>query len=684
MRKMPRNPFQDRINSLNLKDLEEGLKIDAYLKKSSDPIPDDINSQVFPQTDFPQVNVLKPEELSMKDLLDQIQIQTILNNNTVPFVEKKIKSEVTQEMIKDFQNESAKPVNINGTLYKFRPPDLEIKLKDLPPEFPDEATYKAEINRIWTQEVHTYAVIRKNLSQLVDQTERINIDYSNGRISDAEFMKARNHYGVQIDKLEQDRKQIEMTLDSLQKDYDDYEEKRLENVALIDKIKKENKQNLTAYEDEIKSRNTGMEVAQQEGESDADYAQRMIDTAHTTVDPSQVELQAKLYLFNTMKDRMNELMPAYKSEEVLKIIIQHGGYEKLQSVKDSWTSVRKLLVDTYGNVGQAENMDNVAQLMYNYSPKAVVRPAAMASSAAPIPTVPTPNLSTTSSTLPTYSLTSKPKVATHFTKYLPSPVGYVPIPPAPPPPPQISKYTSFADIQSGKKYPLPSVEIARKHVPKPSTQPTNPLASRSVTHPQPSRTSAVRNPGEVGLEEKSPSRKSPIKSPSKTRDKLPMDVISYEFLRTVLDENGLPFLSGNSSHSRKTNYRTALNAGLIPDRPELKPQSEVSRMDVNELQQYLASKGIRGANGGDPTKQKSKEVLMRMYSRYASEEMRGSGVSDIKSRFEIVDGEIQSGNNNPQLMRDAKKLLKEMVQQKMIALYEAQSHMKHLRKMNKI
>jgi len=259
-----------------------------------------------------------------------------------------------------------------------------------------------------------------------------------------------------------------------------------------------------------------------------------------------------------------------------------------------------------------------------------------------------------------------------LTKYLPQPYQELPIPPAPPPPPQISQYKSFADIQSGRKYPLPNVEIARKHVPKPSTQPSNPLS-----------TSGVKIPREVGLEpEKTPSRKSPTKSPSK--NKLPMDVISYDFLRTVLDENGLPFLSGNSSHSRKTNYRTALNAGLIPDRPELKPQSEVSRMDVNELQQYLASKGIRGANGGDPTKQKSKEVLMRMYTRYASEEMRGSGVSDIKERFAIIDGEIQAGNNNPQLMRDAKKLLKEMVQQKMITLYEAQSHMKHLRKINKI
>jgi hypothetical protein len=76
-------------------------------------------------------------------------------------------------------------------------------------------------------------------------------------------------------------------------------------------------------------------------------------------------------------------------------------------------------------------------------------------------------------------------------------------------------------------------------------------------------------------------------------------------------------------------------------------------------------------------------MLLRMYDRYATPELQGKGI-DLKSRFAIVDGEIQSGNNNPQLMRDAKKLLKEMTQQKMITLYEAKSHMKHLRKINKI
>jgi predicted kinase len=64
----------------------------------------------------------------------------------------------------------------------------------------------------------------------------------------------------------------------------------------------------------------------------------------------------------------------------------------------------------------------------------------------------------------------------------------------------------------------------------------------------------------------------------------------------------------------------------------------------------------------------------------------GSGIKvrNIKDEFAIIDGEIQSGNNNPQLMRDARKLLKEMVQKKLVTLYEAQTHMKHLRKINKI
>ena len=80
-----------------------------------------------------------------------------------------------------------------------------------------------------------------------------------------------------------------------------------------------------------------------------------------------------------------------------------------------------------------------------------------------------------------------------------------------------------------------------------------------------------------------------------------------------------------------------------------------------------------------------KEVLA-LFDKY---KLTGSGfksehIRNIKDEFAIIDGEIQAGNNNPQLMRDARKMLKEMVTKKLVTLYEAQIHMKHLRKINKI
>jgi hypothetical protein len=56
-------------------------------------------------------------------------------------------------MIKDFQNEMSKPVEINGKFYKFRPPDVDLKIKDLPPELPDETTYKQGITLVAEKEI---------------------------------------------------------------------------------------------------------------------------------------------------------------------------------------------------------------------------------------------------------------------------------------------------------------------------------------------------------------------------------------------------------------------------------------------------------------------------------------------------------------------------------------------------
>jgi predicted kinase len=84
------------------------------------------------------------------------------------------------------------------------------------------------------------------------------------------------------------------------------------------------------------------------------------------------------------------------------------------------------------------------------------------------------------------------------------------------------------------------------------------------------------------------------------------------------------------------------------------------------------------------------QLAFHVQLRHCQFQLSGQGfrksehLRNIKDEFAVVDGEIQAGNNNPQLMRDARKMLKEMVQQKLVTLYEAQSHMKHLRKIIKI
>ena len=77
MKKMPRNPFQERINALNAKNMDEDLKMSRLLSNPNDLSGkvQDVNQINFPRYSFPKANTLTPSELSMKDLIDELQIQ---------------------------------------------------------------------------------------------------------------------------------------------------------------------------------------------------------------------------------------------------------------------------------------------------------------------------------------------------------------------------------------------------------------------------------------------------------------------------------------------------------------------------------------------------------------------------------------------------------------------------------
>ena len=173
---------------------------------------------------------------------------------------------------------------------------------------------------------------------------------------------------------------------------------------------------------------------------------------------------------------------------------------------------------------------------------------------------------------------------------------------------------------------------------------------------------------------------------------IPFEIILPAQLIEILDANGLPALRGNNEGTKEENYRRVKEAGLLPPRPKILGRKEINDFNAMQLADYLESEGMVGSRGGVPFKSdgtpRPREELMKIYNRYSVMYGFGLGATenspDIKSRFAIIDGEINAGNNNPQLIRDARKLLKEMVMQKLVTLYEAQTHLKHLRKLNKI
>jgi hypothetical protein len=343
----------------------------------------------------------------------------------------------------------------------------------------------------------------------------------------------------------------------------------------LDRVSIANKKKLASYEEALKLRNTGQEVAQQPDESDEDYAKRLLEIGHETVDPDDVKLDAQLYLYRNLKDKFGEFIEPYKVEGLLNTLVQQEGYEFLQKLKDRWPAVSKKIKETFGNLRKVDQETTIDFL-------------------------------TTEVFEPVKPKEIKPEIPKE--KELPN----------------TSTLTAKPTLESLKKN----------------------MSSRQ-------RIRATSNVSDIT----EPSYEA-ISAPSSPLSSVAKRLRDRSMARSQLSEP----LSPNSQTR----------------------QTEPIKFDTwtkPELVAYAKEHDIKGPRGGDPENMKQSTLLKLVKSKGP---YTGYGIDPLKTKFEIVDGEIQSGNNNPKLIRDARKLLKEMVAKKMVNLYEAKSHMNHLKKIIKI
>ena len=616
------NPFFNRINALTLQGYQDDIALQNVLKQTKKVVLDDVNFKAFPRT--PQAYEQKnATDLMMNDLLNDIQIQTMLKNRIPQYRPKKIQSEVTEEMIKDYRQESKKPVEINGKLYKFVPPDLDLDLEEPNPNIITSIPSREEFNRNAGEflDRKRWDLIR-NESDLINlrlRMDKLNDDFDDGLLSYPDW-------ATQKKDLEREVELAIDTINSLSDEIDNvpnirkhYDELELNNKVELDRVSIANKKKLASYEEALKLRNTGQEVAQQPDESDEDYAKRMLDIGHDTVDPDDVKLDAQLYLYNNLKDKFGEFLEPYKTEGLLNTLVQQEGYEFLQKLKDRWPAVSKKIKETFGTlrrVSQETTIDFLTTEVFEPEKPRSEKEREL------------PNTSTP---------TAKPTL------------------------------TDFKKSLSSRELPSSSTLTAK---------PTLESVKKNIPRELPNTSTLTGKPTLADL--RNSLRLNEIDYLERKRDveSSPASIASQKSVKSEKSAQK----SEKSEKSAKSNasFVSALTDPSLQD--PIQP-IKFENWSKQELVAYAKDHNMRGLRGGNPEKMSS-SALVSLIKR--NQPLTGYGIDPLKTRFEIVDGEIQAGNNNPKLIRDARKLLKEMVAKKMVNLYEAKSHMNYLKKIIKI
>ena len=306
----------------------------------------------------------------MRQLTIEAQLSKIATNAIVDKLgmrPSKIKSEVTKEMILDYQNEMLKPIEIDGVKYKYHPSSLDL----------DKIAY-APIHKILLSveiralEGRIESITKTNVAletQLVDLFEmeetkdRKDYDAIIGEIQSdettslqykaRESKRIRDQYEIKKSEMK-DRKETilqeinanEMVIDRMKQIINENERKKAENKGEEVRIKKVNALKIKAYEEDLNLLNRGrMNVTREPNETDEEYALRLIQTGQTTVNEDDMAQSADLY----NRDKLRELvMELVRDTGIISNAIKFLDGDQVFKINQNWSRIKRDFLKAYG------------------------------------------------------------------------------------------------------------------------------------------------------------------------------------------------------------------------------------------------------------------------------------------------------------------------------------------------
>lgn len=339
----------------------------------------------------------------------------------------KIKSATTQKMIDEYQAEQNAPVLLNGVSYKYHPTsvDLTMEIPNLNPtgqyteaeldnfkklKFKDviehekitnslrdyipverqaiadrfnvekaktitgidpqyfenlktktnNATYKADQDKVAV--VLGIVLPNKTVAQRKD---RLLAEIQKQEIlpskADLDFQRDNDELERGIDELKRRLMDIEASIAQIDQDIANNANIPHENRVEEERVKKINQQKLAMAVSDLKSLNTGMMVPDQQiGESEDDYRQRLIAIGTQEVDAETAEDNANLVNVVRAKGNLRDII---SDEGTISTVIKKLSKDEIYIMNKKWDAIKKKYLETYGFNNKQVNDNDIVEFV---------------------------------------------------------------------------------------------------------------------------------------------------------------------------------------------------------------------------------------------------------------------------------------------------------------------------------
>ena len=576
---------------------------------------------------------LRIQELGLETQLDKIATNAI--ETRLPLFKSTVRSDVTKEMILDYQNEMSKPLEIDGKKYLYHPSTLDIDREE--PDLRDVMDEREIADAERSKQTFLFDIEQKlpnDIRELEDSKEEIirtleievddAIQKGDGKLAESLSIRYRRDIQKVEDRIEQKIRELinaESQIEIINSILEETATRKKENEDELYRVETVNKQRLKNYEEDLNLLNRGrFNIQRQPNETDDEYRNRLRDTGVMTGDDDAINNSAELYNREKLKERMSELS---KNGVITGTAMKYFDRDEIFEINKQWTTIKRNFIKAFGFNNQSLTDKDIVEFL-----KIEINPTLVRAE------------------IPAREGGSELAGGTEI-----EPSAY--------------PYLSYEEAKSKRVPELEAYvkEVAPKLVKefksaKGQSNKVEYLRTNGLLKPSSGAIESYFRPSEGAAETLSGFGIKPITHNLPTNVAFGRIMISpkklyYNNVLSVRHKSGKTF-SGIPNVSVSDKFVSIIMGLLKGDKPSLK---DFSALDKNEKSMYDSLTYMAG--------------LQREVDNNFNETKH-----ELKKRLELLEGEITGGNNNPALKKELQNLLSKMVKTGMVGGGDAKRYYK--------